>query len=76
MITDISGRSGRAFLAAIVAVAASMLRAIYHILRDGVPYRSLGSNHFDGLSQQRAKRRLVQRLNQLGYQVELGEAAA
>jgi len=61
---------------AIVAVAASMLRAIYYILRDGVPYRSLGANHFDGLQRDRAKRRLVHRLNQLGYQVELTEVVA
>ena len=61
---------------AIVAVAASMLRAIYCILRDGVPYRSLGPNHFDNLSKERTKKRLIKRLNQLGYEVALTEAAA
>ena len=31
---------------AIMAVAASMLTAIYHMLKNGVDYRDLGSDHF------------------------------
>jgi hypothetical protein len=31
---------------AILAVAASMFGACYHMLRDGVPYRDLGADHF------------------------------
>jgi len=40
---------------AIVAVAASMLVAAHHILRDGTDYRDLGGAHFD----RRAKRRVA-----------------
>lgn len=60
---------------AIVAVAASMLRAIYHILRNGVPYRDLGPNHFDTITREHSKMRLVRRLQALGYDVEVKEVA-
>jgi len=30
-----------------LAVAASMLAAAYHMLRDGADYRDLGADHFD-----------------------------
>lgn len=54
---------------AILAVAASMLTAIYFMLRDGVPYRDLGPQHFD--ERQRAKTigRLLRRLQDLGCPV-------
>jgi len=60
---------------AIVAVAASMLTAIYYILRDGAEYRDLGAHHFDQLDRGHAARRLVTRLEALGYRVELAETA-
>lgn len=60
---------------AIVAVAASMLRAIYYILRDSVPYIDLGPDHFDTIDRERAKTRLVKRLARLGYAVDVREAA-
>jgi transposase len=60
---------------AIVAVAASMLTAAYFILRDGVPYRELGPAHFDRLRSARTVQRLVHRLQDLGYSVQLGPAA-
>ena len=69
----LKGRRGP--LKAIVAVAASMLRAIYHILRDNVPYRDLGPAHFDSADREHAKKRLVHRLKRLGYQVDIREAA-
>ena len=61
---------------AIVAVAASMLTAMYDILRDGTEYRDLGAHHFDRLDRGHATRRLVTRLEALGYQVHLQEAVA
>jgi transposase len=61
---------------AIVAVAASMLTAIYYILRDGVAYRELGGQHFDRLDRGRVTQRLVKRLKELGYAVQLDGAAA
>jgi transposase len=60
---------------AIVAVAASMLTAIYYILRDGVEFRDLGAQHFARLDKTQATRRLVHRLEALGYQVQLAETA-
>jgi transposase len=60
---------------AIVAVAASMLTAIYHIIRDGTPYRDLGCDHFRA-DNDRIVRRSVARLKQLGYQVTLTKVVA
>src|SRR5215813_7440507 len=56
---------------AAMAVAHSILVIIYHVLRDGVPYRDLGSTFFDERDRQRVEQRLVRRLERLGYQVEL-----
>ena len=56
---------------AIVAVAASMLTAIYHMLKDGTMYQDLGRNYFDRRSTAQQKKRLVKRLADLGYAVEL-----
>jgi transposase len=61
---------------AIVAVAASMLTAIYYILRDGVEYRELGGQYFERLDRTKATQRLVKRLRDLGYRVQLEEVAA
>jgi transposase len=54
---------------AIVAVAASMLTAIYHMLRDGISYRDLGPNHFDQRQRTTTIHRLIRRLSDLGYQL-------
>jgi transposase len=56
---------------AIVAVAASILTAIYHMLKDGTMYHDLGPNHFHRRSKERQKNHLVKRLADLGYAVEL-----
>jgi len=61
---------------AIVAVAASILTTIYHMLRDGTVYEDLGPNHFDQLNRDRAANSLVRRLNALGFDVDLRPAAA
>jgi transposase len=60
---------------AIVAVAASMLTAIYHMLRNGVPYADLGPDHFDRTQKSRVAQRLLRRLEALGLQVEIRPAA-
>jgi transposase len=60
---------------AIVAVAASMLTAIYYIVRDGVEYRESGSQYFERLDRTKVTQRLVKRLRHLGYQVQLAEVA-
>ena len=56
---------------AIVAVAASILTAIYHMLKDGTMYQDLGPNHFSARDKQRQKNHLIKRLADLGYVVEL-----
>lgn len=61
---------------AIVAVAASMLTAIYYILRDGAAYRELGPLHFERLDRARVTERLVKRLKDLGHSVQLDGVAA
>jgi transposase len=61
---------------AIMAVVASILTAIYHMLKDGTMYQDLGSNHFDRRSTDQQKKRLVKRLADLGYVVEIKPLAA
>jgi len=61
---------------AIIAVAASMLTAIYYILRDGVEYRELGGQFFERLDRTKVTQRLVKRLRDLGYHVQLEDVAA
>lgn len=68
-------RSRRGKKKAIIAVAATMMRAIYHMLKDGVEYRDLGPEHFDRSNRVRAARRLKHRLEKLGYRVDLQLAA-
>ena len=41
------------------------------MLKDGTTYQDLGPNHFDRRSKERQINRLVQRLADLGYAVEL-----
>lgn len=60
---------------AIVAVAASMLTAAFHMLRDGTAFQDLGARHFDRRDHAKTTRRLTRRLEQLGYSVELRPAA-
>lgn len=56
---------------AILAVAASMLTAAFHMLRDGTVYHDLGATHFDRMNKEKLANRLVRRLQHLGYQVDV-----
>lgn len=60
---------------AVVAVAASILTAIYHMLKNGTLYEDLGPQHFDRASKEAQVRRLVRRLSDLGCHVEIKSAA-
>ena len=64
----LSGRRGPQ--KAICAVAAAILTAIYHMLKDGTAH-DLGANHFDRRPTQVRVKHLVARLAKLGYQVQL-----
>lgn len=61
---------------AIIAVAASMLTAAYYILRDRVCYRELGADHFTKRDPEHAAKRLIKRLEGLGFAVEARPATA
>jgi transposase len=56
---------------AICAVAASMLTAIYHMLKDGVEHSDLGAGHFDRRPAAIKANRLVAQLAKLGFRAEL-----
>ncbi len=56
---------------AIIAVAASMLTAAYHMLRDGTAFADLGADHFDRRDRTQAVKRLTRKLEQLGYVVDV-----
>jgi transposase len=60
---------------AILAVAASMLTAAYHMLRNDVPYQDLGPLHFDRRDKLKLVNRLLRRVADLGFQVEIRGAA-
>ena len=60
---------------ALIAVGHSVLVIAYKILVTGRPYTDLGADYFDKHDQQRVERRLVRRLEGLGYDVTLQPAA-
>ncbi len=64
-------RARRGAKKAVVAVAAAMVTAAYHILKDGAEYRDLGGDYFHRRDAQKQALRLVQRLSQMGYVVDL-----
>lgn len=56
---------------AAVAVGHSILVIIYHLLTEERAYQDLGAQFFDERDRQRVERRLVRRLEALGYDVTL-----
>jgi transposase len=56
---------------AICAVAASMLTAIYHMLKDGTEHQDLGANHFDRRSTEIKAKRLAAQIAKLGFQAKI-----
>ena len=69
-------RSRRGPKKAIGAVAASLLTAAYHMLKDGALYQDLGANHFDNRDKAKQALRLVNRLQSLGFTVQIKSMAA
>src|SRR5919199_1621859 len=61
---------------AIVAVAAAMLTAIYHMLKRGAAYHDLGPDHFQRIERSRLAARLARKLGELGFDVTLTQRAA
>ena len=64
-------RSRRGPQKAICAVAASILTAIYHMLKSGLPYRDLGVDYFDRRSPEAKAKRLVTQLAKFGFAAQL-----
>ena len=60
---------------AAIAVAASILTTVYHMLRDGTCYQDLGAEHFTRRNPAKAAARLANRIRNLGYHVEIRAAA-
>jgi transposase len=61
---------------AILAVAASMLTAVYYMLRDGVEFHDLGAEYFAHHDKEQITKRLLRRLRDLGVEVEVKNKAA
>jgi transposase len=64
-------RSRRGAKKAIGALAASILTAAYNMLKDGTLYQDLGPDHFDRRAKAIQTRRLITRLQKLGYAVHI-----
>ena len=56
---------------AVVAVGHSLLVTGYHLITRNQTYQDLGANYFDERDREGVKRRALQRLEQLGFQVQL-----
>jgi len=69
-------RARRGAKKAIGALAASILTTVYHMLISGELYRDLGPDHFDRRAKARQTNRLLARLQNLGYAVQITPLAA
>ena len=61
---------------AVGAVAASILTAAYHMIANGTFYQDLGADHFERRTKPTQIKRLVAKLQSLGYEVEIKPLAA
>jgi transposase len=68
-------RARRGSKKAILAIAATLVRIAYHMLEKQTQYQDLGAEFFDRRDRERATRRLIRRLETLGYKVEVQSAA-
>jgi transposase len=68
-------KSRRGAKKAILAVAASLLTAVYHMLQRDTEYQDLGPDYFQKRNSGRTTFHLVRRLERLGYAVQLKTAA-
>ena len=56
---------------AICAVVASILTAVYHMLRDGTFYQDLGATHFQHRSPEQQAAHLLRQIAKLGFECRL-----
>jgi transposase len=69
-------RSRRGAKKAVCAVAASILTIAYHMLKNGTAYQDLGASYFDNRAKDKQALRLVSRLKNLGFEVQIKPLAA
>ena len=60
---------------AAIAVAASILETVYHMLKDGTCYQDLGADHFVRRNPKREADKLANRIRSLGFTVDIRAAA-
>jgi transposase len=60
---------------AVIAVAASILTAVYHMLKNHMSYQDLGPDHFIKRDAARIAAKLARRIKDLGYDVQYNLAA-
>jgi hypothetical protein len=61
---------------AAVAVGHTLLVISYHVIKDGTAYQELGAQYYDEQERAAVEKRLVRRLERLGYQATLAAASA
>lgn len=64
----IAGRAGKK--RASVAIAHSILKAVYEMLKASADYKDLGGGYLERLRSRRSEQRLVHRLRSMGYDVQ------
>jgi transposase len=69
-------KSRRGAKKAVIAVAASILTTIYHMLCDGTHYQDLGADYFPRRNPAKTAAKLASRIRDLGYHVEIRASAA
>lgn len=55
---------------AIVAVAHSILKSVYYVLKDQVPYKELGADYLNSIMEEKRKKYLESELKKMGYLVQ------
>ena len=69
-------RARRGAVRALMAIAHKLLVTAFQMLATGEDFRDLGETYLDQITRKRSTTRLVQRLSNLGYDVELVPKAA
>ncbi|MFP5276126.1 MAG: IS110 family transposase [Acidobacteriota bacterium] len=69
-------RARRGNKKAICAVAASILTAVYHMLKNGTFYEDPGPDYFDKRNKDQLAKKLVHRLQDLGFSITLQRVSA
>ena len=56
---------------AVIAIGHSILKSVYHILKENVPYNELGAEYLNAKIEAKRKKYLKKELEKMGYQVQL-----